>query len=159
MKKAGFILLLLTSIFTSGAQTTVQDKQAEQMLKEFYIAHCKIWTTKPVPSPIKFESQLDSLQRIYCTVQIRKKAKEWLKDDSHDLITNDWGIDIKSLNTLKIVRDASKRNAFIVSYIVIAYPQSPNKPVKQPVVLHITVRKENGEFKIATIQDLTKRAT
>jgi hypothetical protein len=127
------------------------------MLKEFHTAHCKIWAIKPPPK--SFESKLDSLQKIYCTQKLRKKATEYLSDQGFDLFTDDWGIDVESLKNMTIIKESTKENAFIISYTIIAYPQSLNKPVKEYVILHLTLIKENGRLKIASVKDSTTRLT
>jgi hypothetical protein len=157
MKKLLAIILFLSVTLDSKAQVSSLDNHAIETLKEFYTAHCKIWAIKPPPPPKEFDSKLDSLQKRYCTQKLRKEAKEWLGDDGHDLFTNDWGIDIESLKTMTIVKDSAKGSTYIVSYMVIAYPQSPTKPVKEHIILHVTLTKENGELKIASIKDSTTR--
>jgi hypothetical protein len=159
MKKLLFFILLIAIAFVSKAQNNASDKQAIQMLKEFYTAHCKIWTVKPPLPPETFNVKLDSLQKKYCTQKIRKEAKKGLDDVGYDLLTGDWGIDIESLKTMTVVKDSTKGNTYIVSYTVVGYPQSPTKPVKEHVILHVTLIKENGELKIASIKDSTTRLT
>jgi hypothetical protein len=155
MKKILFIISFLLIAFVSKAQVKSSDKQAIEILKIFYTAHCRIWAIKPPPPPKIFNNKLDSLHAHYCTKKLTKEAKEWL-NDGHDLFTDDWGIDIESLKSMTIIKDSVK-STYVVSYIVTFYPQSPTKPVKEHVVLHVTLTKENGEFKITSIKDSTTR--
>ena len=153
-----FFLLIISFLpipLVLKAQASSSDKQAIKMLNEFYTAHCKIWVIKPTPKTLYLK--LDSLQKKYCTQKLRKEAKESFNDVGYDLLTGDWGIDIKSLKTLTIVKDSAKENTYIVSYMVIGYPQSPTKPVNELVILHVSLAKENGQLKIASIKDLTTR--
>lgn len=154
MKKILLTASFLISTLYLKAQIS-SDAKAIEILKEFYTAHCKIWNIKPQNKTLY--GKLDSLQKIYCTQKVRKEAKKGFDDVGYDLLTGDWGIDIKSLKTLTVVKDFTKGNTYIVSYTVVGYPQSPTKPVNEHVVLHVILIVENGKWEIATIKDSTKR--
>ncbi|MBS7566477.1 hypothetical protein KHS38_18880 [Mucilaginibacter sp. Bleaf8] len=126
MKKFKLTLIITFMIATSDAQNYKQDKQITDRIRNFYNIHCKLWATKPLTSPDKLYIKLDSLQKQYCTALLRKKAKSWFLD-GHDLLTNDWGIDPESLNTLRIRKVMSKDGiyTYTISYIVKTYPVSP----------------------------------
>ncbi|HEY8782104.1 MAG TPA: hypothetical protein VIM16_10840 [Mucilaginibacter sp.] len=66
----------------------------------------------------------------------------------HDLLTNDESTDVAHLKTLKVAKDASRANAYIVSYIDHSLSRA-NKPIDKTVVIYVTIAKENGSFKIA----------
>jgi len=155
MKSFLIIILFLPFTLVLKAQGSSSDKQAIEMLNEFYTAHCNIWAIKPPPKTLYLK--LDSLQKKYCTQKLRKQAKESFNDVGYDLLTGDWGIDINSLKTMTILKDSAKENTYTVSYMVIGYPQSPTKPVNEHVILHVSLAKENGQLKIASIKDLTTR--
>jgi len=150
-----FKILALSSMILIGngcnAQTGEGDK-AISMLKEFYIAHSFIWSIPPSSiSPNDFDKKLDSLTGKYCTPQLRKEAKEYLQD-GHDLLTDDWGISKESLTSMKITKESTQENTYVVSYIVDSYPVAPDKPVKKQVTLHVTVVKEGEIYSIASVK-------
>jgi hypothetical protein len=150
MKKLLFIFLFTASAIISKAQNNAGDKQAVQMLKEFYIAYNTAWSTTPVKDYRLLSKKLDSLQRKYCTIWLRKQLKELAKGEGadHDLLTNDEYTNVEHLKTLKIIKDPSKANAYTVSYI--DHTMSPAyKPIDKTVIIHVTVAKESGSFKIA----------
>ncbi len=144
MKKQSLILLFAISIVVSRAQDSSSDKQAVQMLKEFYTAYS---TVKFV---VKDSAKWNSLQKRYSTKKLSKEAKEWY-NDGHDLYTNDWGIDIESLKNMTIIKDATKANSYIISYIVSTTDPS-NNPIKKKVILHVTAQKDDGSCKIASVK-------
>jgi len=137
-------MILIGSSGCNG-QTNVNDKQAISMLKKFYTAYSN------VSLRIEDLHKVDSLQEKYCTPQLRKEAKEYLQD-GHDLLTDDWGISKESLTSMKIIKEPTKENIYVVSYIVDSYPVAPDKPVKKQVNLYITVVKEVESYKIASVK-------
>lgn len=147
MKKLFLILFFLSRAFITNAQNLTTDKVAVQMLKEFYTAYNTVWSTAKYP---RLQKKLDSLQRQYCTLWLRKQLKELAKGEGadHDLLTNDEYTDVAHLKTLKIVKDTTKPNYYIVSYV--DHTMSPAyKPIDKTVVIHVRVAKENGSWKIA----------
>jgi hypothetical protein len=153
MKKTFIVFLFITSAIISKAQNSTSDQQVIQMLKEFYIAYNTAWatgklsTTKDAAILVK---KLDSLQTKYCTIKLRKELKELYKKErlDHDLLTNDEYTNVEHLKTLKITKDETKANAYIVSYV--DHTMSPAyKPIDKTVIIHITVAKESGIYKIA----------
>jgi len=144
MKRILFVFLFIASAVISKAQNNAPDGQAIHMLKEFYTAYCTI------PFIPKNIHKIDSLQTRYCTIKLRKELKGLYKETGlgHDVLTNDEGTDLEHLKTLKIIKDTSKANAYIVSYIDHTL-SAANKPIDKTVVIHVTVAKENGRFKIA----------
>jgi hypothetical protein len=146
MKNIFLFLLFISGAITTKAQNA-SDKQAMQMLKEFYVAYNTVWSTDKYP---RLQKKLDSLQRKYCTIWLRKQLKELSKGEGadHDLLINDEFTDVPHLKTLKIIKDVSKPNAYIVSYV--DHTMSPAyKPIDKTVIIHVTVAKENGSYKIA----------
>jgi hypothetical protein len=145
------IYLLITYMILLGsncrkAQDNAIEKQSIAMLKEFYTSY----------SSLKFIAKdlqkIDSLQKKYCSISERKELKEEFRANGldHDLLTNDHGIDAKSLKTLTIIKSTTKTNDYIVSYLIQTL-SAANKPIQEKVILHVTIIKENGSFKIASV--------
>jgi hypothetical protein len=153
MKKIFLGLLLVICVFASEAQNSYSDTEAVKMLKTFYIAYNTAWATsnlKTEQGAHAFIEKLDSLKTEYCTIKLRKGLKGLFKKEGldHDLLLNDEGTDIAHLKTLKIVKDESKTKAYTVSYV--DHTLSPAyKPIDNTVIIHVTVAKENGTYKIA----------
>jgi len=148
MKKISLILLFVICVFSLKAQNNTSDPQVVQMLKEFYTAYNTAWASHLPATPLI--KKLDSLQTKYCTIAARKELKKLLKASGldHDALTNDEGTDVEHLKkTLKITKDPIKTNDYIVSYI--DHTMTPAyKPIDKTVIIHVTVVKENGSFKI-----------
>jgi hypothetical protein len=147
MKKLFLILLFVSTTFISHAQIVTDNKAAVEMLKKFYIAYNTEWSTDKFP---RLQKRLDSLQNKYCTIWLKKQLKEMTRGEGsdHDLLINDEYTDVPHLKTLKVVNDLGKPNTYIVSYV--DHTMSPAyKPIDKTVVIHVTVVKENGEYKIA----------
>lgn len=135
---------LLTHCNCVNAQNNAVNKTELQMLKQFY-------TLRGIIKFIEKDSaKWNSIQKTYCTQKLRKEAKEWY-DDGHDLFTNDLGIDNESLKTLTIIKDSTKQNSYIVSYIV-NFHVSPNEWEKKKVILHVVVVKDSDSYKIASVK-------
>ncbi|MGZ3860978.1 MAG: hypothetical protein ACXVMS_15670 [Flavisolibacter sp.] len=146
-------LIIIMGFINNGciAQGNNSDKQVIKMLTEFYTTYSKIWSIKPGPHFGMLYKRLDSLQKIYCIQKIRKEAKEWF-DDGHDLLTNDFGIDVESIKSMTIAKDTTKVKSYLVSYEVIEFPVSPNKPIKERITLHVNVVNEEDKYKIAAVK-------
>lgn len=69
----------------------------------------------------------------------------------HDIFTNDYGTDDESMKTLIITKDSTKVNSYIVSYIVNT-EDSSNKIIKEKVVVNLSIKKENGSYKINEVK-------
>ncbi len=135
------------SLFTfscSFAQQSPVDKQAIQMLKTFYINYNTAWSTTKGYALVR---KLDSLEKKYCTSKLRSEQKKEGLD--HDLLTNDQGTDIEHLRTLSVVKDQTKRNWYIVSYIAHTLSAS-YKPIDVKVVIHVEMARVGNELKIAS---------
>jgi hypothetical protein len=146
-------MLFVMLVFMSScgqAQNNTSEKQIS-MLKEFYISYNDIWSAPPKTIPYDvLANKADSLNSIYCTVQLRKKAKEWL-EEGHDLITNDYSYGDMVPKTLSVIKDSTKSNEYIVSYT--AHDTDPyGKEYTQQVTLHVTVIKEGESYKIDSVR-------
>ena len=144
MKTIIYFLIISNALLTNCNCANAQNQPALQMLKKFYTARSSVKFIE------KDSAKWNSIQKIYCTQKIRKEAKEWY-DDGHDLFTNDLGIDIESLKTLTIIKDPTKENNYVVSYIV-NFHVSPNEWEKKKVTLHVCVVKEDESYKIASVK-------
>ena len=148
------IVISNTCICREEAQNSYSDTEAVTMLKAFYIVYNTAWSTsnlKTEQGAHAFIKKLDSLQTEYCTIKLRKGLNKLFKKEGldHDLLTNDEFTDIAHLKTLKIVKDESKTNAYTVSYVDHATLSPAYKPIDNTVIIHVTVAKENGRYKIA----------
>jgi len=143
-------ILILTGIVGS-VNAQCDDKQIAKMLNDYYTAHNAIWSTKPILPSNVLDMKLDSLQEKYCTLNLQIKSKNQLKY-GQDLLTNDYGIDSLGIKTLSISNDTGKKNVYIVSYSTLndLVPCISKQQVK--VILHLTIVKENGVFKINSIE-------
>ena len=142
-----FVIAVMFTANISCAQSPNKDKQIISMLKEFYIAHNTVWESMRTLSPDEFNNKLDSLQEIYCTKRVIIESKKYHKL-GFDLLSNNFITSIEKLkSTLKIVRDTTKENTYIVSYIAeIRDPSVP--PRDHENIIHLNVVKENESYKI-----------
>jgi hypothetical protein len=150
--KITIYLVLICTLFlsNSGCARAQNDKQAVQMLKEFYNAHNTVWsTTKDNYILIR---KLDSLQRKYCTMSLRRELKKEFQANGldHDILTNDYDINIEALKTMSISKDPTKPKGYIVSWTISTLNPS-YKPIKKKVFVHVTVVKENNSSKINSV--------
>ncbi len=149
------IIYLITTlalvISTSCMHSQSKDEQIISMLREFYIAHNIIWETKPPLSPKILDNRIDSLQQIYCTSKLRLESKKYL-ELGHDLLTNDFGgtNSEKFKSTLTIVKDTTKENTYIVSYVIEI--TSPSNSYEKKNIIHLTVIKESNNYKIDKVE-------
>jgi hypothetical protein len=147
------VIILSSSSCFAASENDSTEKQTLQMLKEFYTAYHTEWiatkTTKRFDILIK---KIDSLERKYCSLSLRNKLKQEFKKGGldNDLLTNNEGSDNKSLKTLTVIKDTTRINSYIVSYVYDTLSPS-YKPITKEVVLHIKVIKEKGEFKIDSV--------
>ena len=100
-------LLFFSTPANAHAQNTDTDKQALQMLKEFYT----VWA---VPKNKAFLQKMDSLLNKYVTGKLKKDQKE--EGLEHDLLTNDHQMDAGYLKTLTVTKDPAKVNEYIVFF-------------------------------------------
>lgn len=145
-----FITINLAFMVNVGcAQSQNEDEKIISMLKEFYIAYNSVWEDATTYKREEFENKIFSLQQKYCSNKLQSEIRKYYKIYrlEHDLLTNDFGTDKETLkSTLSIVRDSTKENSYVVSYVInIDYP---SKPRKEKNVIHLTVIKEEGVYKI-----------
>ncbi|MDB5157545.1 MAG: hypothetical protein JWR50_2252 [Mucilaginibacter sp.] len=146
--------LLLIAVSQAHAQIN-NDMQTMRMIKDFYTAY----------SSLNFKSadinKLDSLIDKYLTPEEGRKVKEGYKK-GYDLITNNNGINKKSLETMTIQTISDKKslnietgkyeiikgvkNAYEVSYLL-----DPTITTQPPIVVDVLVVKHDGSTKISFI--------
>ncbi|MDX6189500.1 hypothetical protein SGQ83_09085 [Flavobacterium sp. Fl-318] len=156
MKK--YLLLILISFHISNrcdAQEITKDQQISNTLKEFYSSYTKIISKSYFPFKKEQLVELSLLQKKYCTKKVILEYKQWY-EDGHDLFTNYWEVDTKSLNTMRIIKNLKTQNSYNVSFIVDSNPVSPQKIVKKDIQLQINLIKNGEIYKINSIIDITK---
>lgn len=156
MKRLFFLILITLYISVqSSAQEVSNDQQILSTLKEFYTKYTKIISKSYFPFKREQLIELNLLQEKYCTKKVIIEYKQWYEDD-HDLFTNDWDINTRSLTTMKIIKDSKKQNTYNISFTVDSNPVSPTKIVKKNIQLQIAVIKNGEIYKINSIKDITK---
>jgi len=122
------------------------------MLHDFYTAYAKIWSEGTAKDFNVVKSQCDSLATIYCTNKMRLSAKEALNDVGVDVLTGELWIDNESLKSMKITKDSTKNDCYIVSYNTIESPMSSEPPVMYNVTLYVDVVKVDEQYKISWVK-------
>jgi hypothetical protein len=146
--KLYIISAILISISScSTAQNNTSEKQAENVLLEFYTKHFQVWGIPSLPSDVRYE-KLDSLMQKYCTSKLRKEAREAYENVGVDFLTND--LIGNSNENLKVERDTTNENGYIVSFLsdIATYADPPSGQTKKQVTIHVTVIKEGNNYKI-----------
>ena len=145
-----FITTLVFMINTGCVHSQSKDEQIISMLKEFYVAYNTVWENATSYKPDEFEEKIFSLQRKYCSNKLQSEIKKYYETYKleHDLLTNDFGgTDSEKLkSTLTIVKNTTKENSYIVSYVVEI--KAPSTPREEKNVIHLTVIYEEGNYKI-----------
>ena len=145
-----FITTLVFMINTGCAQSQNEDEQIISMLREFYIAYNTVWENATTYKPEEFENKVFSLQQKYCSDRLQGEIKKYYETYKleHDLLTNDFGgTDSETLkSTLTITKDTTKENSYVVTYTVKI--KAPSTPREEKNVIHLTVVKEKGSYKI-----------
>lgn len=137
-------------INVSCAQSQNENEQIISMLKKFYITYNSVWENANTYTPKEFENKVFSLQQEYCSDKLQREIKKYYETYKleHDLLTNDFGgtNSEKLKSTLSIVKDTTKENSYIVSYMVEI--KAPSTPLDEKNIIHLTVIKEKGNYKI-----------
>ncbi|HLW06199.1 MAG TPA: hypothetical protein VKY45_01445 [Marinilabiliaceae bacterium] len=133
MKRIIYFITTLVFMNNTGClHSQSKDEQIISMLKEFYVAYNAVWENATSYKPEEFEEKVFSLQRKYCSNKLQNEIKKYYETYKleHDLLTNDFGgtNSEKLKSTLTIVKDTTKENSYIVSYVVeIKAPSSPSE--------------------------------
>ena len=145
-----FITTLVFMINTGCVHSQSKDEQIISMLKEFYIAYNTVWENATSYKPEEFEEKVFSLQQKYCSNKLQSEIKKYYETYKleHDLLTNDFGgtNSEKLKSTLTIVKDTTKENSYIVSYVVEI--KAPSTPHEEKNVIHLTVISDGGNYRI-----------
>jgi len=153
MKTLAFLLLtcsiLLSYSYRLGAQSNIQNEQIIKMLKEFYIVYNKVLSDAPSINYMLI-NKIDSLQCKYCTKKLRNELRSERKEFGFGfdpLIKDEYA---EVLNMLKVTKDSTRSNVYIVSY---CYPteNASYKPINKTVTFHVLMMKEDGNFKIDSV--------
>lgn len=145
------ILLILINVSCVYAQDVV--KLVAPMLKEFYIEYNTVCAKNIKPDDLI--KQLDSLKRKYCSQSFQKELKKMFKIHGldHDVLINDvYTEDLKSLKTISVTKDDTRKNCYYVSYIAVVTGMG-NKKTNEKVQIHLVVIKENVLLKIDNVLD------
>jgi hypothetical protein len=146
------ISVVIVFIISCGTEmNNSSEKQAENMLLEYYTKHFQIWEIPSLPSNVRYE-KLDSLMQKYCTTKLRNEAREVFENVGADFLTNDL---IGNINeNLKVERDTIDKNGYIVSFIsdIATYLDAPGEQTKKQVTIHVTVIMEGGSYKINSVR-------
>jgi len=161
MKAAPYFLTILFVFCISQVHAQMNsDMQAMHMIKDFYTAY----------SSLNFKSanksKLDSVIDKYLTSEEAKKVKQGYKR-GHDIMTNDSGINAKSLETMfiKTISDDEALNietgkeeiikgvkdAYEISYVNGFKPYSNGAQVGSGPLIDIIVINRNGILKISYV--------
>ena len=147
--KKSFFCLVVVFAFCIGC-TNAQNEKNNQvicMLTEFYSEYSKFWY------PTDGIQVLDSLQNKYCSNNFRRKLQKEFHENglNHDLLTDDWSINLESLNTLEIMAHSIESGTYIVSY-VIGLVNATTTPVKHIISFKVKVINEDGNYKIDEVK-------
>ena len=143
MKKAALILLLLTASFVSKAQTGNADsRQAETMLKTFYIAYMSAFTGTG--------QSLKALRAKYCTLKCQKQFAKLAAATDGDPLIKGQDVDAGMQKTLVVSKNNSGPNAYSVSYNAPAYDNSGNAH-QTTITINLLVINQSGSYKINVI--------
>lgn len=142
-------ILLLSNISCISAQD--EEKQVSSMLVEFYVAYNTVSANCGLDI---LKTKLDSLQQKYCTQKFIKELKKFYEIHGldHDILINDvYTEDIESLK-ISVSKDNTRKNAYYVSYIAVVTGMG-NRKTNEKVQIHVTVVKEDGNYKIDNVID------
>lgn len=130
------------------SQNRTAEKQAEEMLLQFYSKHFYIWENTPINESVPVNvlgDRLDSLMQIFCTEKLRKEAREAFYNVGADWLTNDL---VGSVNeSLKVEKIANSGSSYLVSFIALDEDAS-GKMAKKQVTLRVTLLKNGENYKI-----------
>jgi hypothetical protein len=147
------VYFIITLVFMTNVNCVLPQNEEEQiisMLKEFYVSYNAVWENATSYKPEKFEEEVFSLQQKYCSSRLQNEIKKYYEiyKLEHDLLTNDFGgtNSEKLKSTLKVKKDTTKENTYVVSYVVEI--KTPSTPREEENVIHLTIIKEGDNYKI-----------
>lgn len=136
------IFLSFFSCKKISAQEKFSDQKAKEMLKNFYTAYIKT-------NSVSDYKRSDSVVRRYCTLKlvsyIDKRFSEPPKpEDNGDVFLKGNMVDMTMLEGLTVRKDLKNNGLYYVEYGV-----GPGAPV----IIKLSVVKENEDYKIARVFD------
>ena len=149
-----YMICAILAIANSCGQTQnkAAEKQAKNTLLEYYSKHFYVWENTPISNTVPvnvLREKLDSLMQKYCTSKARSEAIQAFENVGADWLTKDLVGDLNE--NLKVKKDSTKGSEYIVSFTA-TYLDIPTKPVRENVVLHVTVVKEGESYKIDSVK-------
>ena len=157
MKSSSFHFFKVAIIILFAAQCSqAQDMENKitPMLKQFYITYNKTWYVGLKNYPTELKNKLNSLEKTYCTENMRNKLQKIYNNFGieHAYLLDDVVTDTVTFkNTLAISKDTIMDNGYIVSFDT--YIKDPYKSYKEKIIIHLTVKEENGSYKIDGISE------
>jgi hypothetical protein len=154
MKKIIPFLIWIIPVFFSCGQAQKNeafDNQAKKVIKDFYTDYITSFSTEPPGK--SHQKKLESLQEKYCTETLLKKIPSISEQMDEDPFLKAQDGDASLLQNLTIANEIQKKNGYIVSYNynrLIRF--NPDSSVKETVIIHLTVVKENGNIKIDSVR-------
>jgi hypothetical protein len=140
------VLTLMFSTISSFSQTRVEKKQIK-VITEFYSVFNSVISDSQSKSNDVLIAQCDSLLDKYCTTRIKNDVSQWMKN-RQSKVSEYWKLNTELLNTLKIIKYGEKPYSFLVSYEIPGSGKLSKKAKKQIVKVVITLKEENGIYKI-----------
>ena len=156
MKDVSIIIYVLTlMLFTTLQCSQAQGKEEDiiPMLKQFYVEYNSAWEN--TENMLKLKDKLISLEKEYCTEELQNKLMKFYKTYGmdHDYFMDDLGTDTLTMrNTIIITKDSSENEAYTVSFLATIVDDPWSEAYQKKVTIHLTVKKENGSYKIDDIQ-------
>jgi hypothetical protein len=146
IEKSIIICILLFFVESCGNPIKNQSKEvaAETLLKDFYTDYITLFVQSP---SAENQRKLEMLQKQFCTKDFYKKIPEIIEQTGGDVFLKAQDSDIKYLKTLKIVKEDTVKDEYIVSY-------SADASMHETVVvkIHVTLPKDGDSFKINGIR-------
>jgi hypothetical protein len=152
------LLAIFSGIFTSensySQNKTSEEKQIIKTLRTFYREYfleetkTKIDTDGTAGIGTDY-TKIELLKKKYCTKNfLIKLEKAFANELDYDPLVNAQDFDMKDYETLKIIKDKTKSNVYLVSFGYFEYDKNNiQKPIKMVIV------KDKGMYKIDSIID------
>jgi hypothetical protein len=145
-----FLIIFLGSSTIYCQAQCITSKNGAEVLTTFYKVYNIAWSTFNGDILVK---KLDSLKKIYCSIKLKRQLDDEFKHTGldHDMLIKDQYTDVRHLKSLVIKNDLKRANKYIVTYTASTVSAS-NKPIDVQVIIHVTLCRENGCLKIASVE-------
>lgn len=147
MKKLLFGSLLILIVSFSEAQNNPQEKQAVQMLRQFYISYMTAISSDDPKSFSANMKKCELLKAEYCTKKLLNNIPKLAEQSDSDPIINAQDSRMDCVRNLTFKKNAKKPNAYTVSYFYI----DDFTKKKETFIINLTVINQNGKYKIDSI--------